>query len=107
MSLSRLTANKLLAALVLVIISWLFCVVTQAEPPALAPEVSRTLPANLGGFHQTSPVRTVDWQALDRIRSSIENQPTKNIQIYYAETEYAAPDKQKLHVSFGKFENDS
>ncbi len=107
MSLSGLTASKLLAALVGVIMLSLFCVVTQAEPPALAPEISRTLTANLGGFHQTSPVKTVDWQALDRIRSSIENQPIKNIQIYYAETEYAAPNKEKLHVSFGKFENDS
>ena len=103
MSLFTFTTRTQFSALAGVTLILLCGVVGRAETPLQ--EVSKILPINLGSFHQNSPIQLTDWRALDRVSKSTSARPINNIEIYHAETEYLAPNGEKLQLSFGRFEN--
>lgn len=66
-------------------------------------EASKLLPRDLGGFHQTVPVKVLDEEAR-RDTKPVENAfPPR----YFGVTEYAGPDGEKLKVQLDSFASDS
>ena len=76
-----------------------------ADPPRT--EVSKTLPASLGDFRQTAPVRIYDRKAPPELGRAGDRGQVDLGQVYGASTEYTSATGEKLIVSLYGFANDA
>jgi len=104
MGLSNSGVIRLLRAVpVLVLSIILFQGITVADPATS--EVAKSLPANLGEFRQTGPVKVWDRKAIVESFSTLDGGAL--YQVYWVKAEYVSPNGEKLSVDLTTFENES
>lgn len=99
---SNIACTRYLSALLTLLILLLSVSLSFADPP---PEVSRTFPASLGGFHQIGPVNQIVPGGKENFRPGEDLK--ESLPVFVAEAEYSAADGERLRVSLTKYENDS